>query len=188
MEKRIHSKDVLETEVDVKTAAYFIDGKIYRKTFFGLTSPDTFITHTDCIMCGTEFKKRFTFDKMCASCSEKKSLERYLNREVADWDGVSYVYSDSHEKYFRDIEEIIEYMEEEEIESVIELRLFECKESRFAQVDIYSLQEDHVHEDWKPDDKLQSLVEELNRYLRDASTETYFPTKRRVDIKLFKVK
>lgn len=53
--------------------------------------------------------------------------EQYLSREVAEWPEDWPLWSESYSKFFDDLGEVYEWMQEAEISDVAELQLFLCR-------------------------------------------------------------
>ena len=171
---------------DIKEATQARDMPIYiigdKKYWADRTSIDILATHRDCEDCGEEFEKQFTHEKRCSNCQRKKENEDFDKMELVEWDGTSMLFDyNSDDKYFNDLDDIIEYCADNEIEPE-SIKLVLCYQTSFPKIDIYEHVQDEVHEDWDPSAKLVELVAALNDYLKTAPTNTWMPGNKRVQL------
>jgi len=97
-------------------------------------------THRKCGKCGNSYTK----NSYCTPCGEKESKERFLKLEVVEWDGVSMMASEDN--FFSDMEEVIYYCEDNEID-INDLELMHCeKELNISEVNIDELNEECMTE------------------------------------------
>lgn len=63
-------------------------------------------THVSCDKCGEPTPKGWL---RCETCRDKAEVERHAGRKTKPWDGKCMIYSEAADKWFNDLEEIIEY-------------------------------------------------------------------------------
>lgn len=68
-------------------------------------------THRKC-ECG----EVFTRNSYCRTCSDAKEREQFLKMPVVEWDGSAMLYDQNTDKYFSEIEDILEHYENDEID------------------------------------------------------------------------
>ena len=141
-------------------------------------------THKKCEK-GHIYRKSWS---ICTICREESLPEKYLQMPFKEWDGTSLLYQyDSSDKYFRDEEEVQDYLDEliEEGESPEELRLVICEPHYLPQVD-ESYFEDVLPEDWDVKDvsvEVHNKLQELNAAISKAGPSCWFPGKYRTSLK-----
>lgn len=87
-------------------------------------------THVPCERCGEPTPKRWLH---CDSCRAAKDAERYAAMPRESWDGVSMLYSEVRDTYYRGIDEAEEGLEEGQ--SLADLRLVICSPNYVPQID-----------------------------------------------------
>lgn len=139
-------------------------------------------THRKC-ECGEIFIK----NSFCRPCSNKKSRENFLKLEEVEWDGQSMMCERNGDRFFSDMEDVLEYCEENEIE-IEDLELMHCEKSvRISEINIDELNEDYGTEDgrgvseWHPE--IAEKVKELNELIRNVEPKLWFQTNKRIKIK-----
>ena len=139
-------------------------------------------THKKC-ECGNIFLKT----SYCTKCSERRSKESFLKLEAVEWDGESMMCLRYDDRFFYDMEDVLEYCEDEDIEiSDLELMLCE-KEVKISEINIDELNEGYCSGDGEqgvtyhhPD--IAKKVEELNELIRNAKPVLWFQTNKRIKI------
>jgi len=126
-------------------------------------------THDVC-ECGKVRSKGWT---ICESCREKKRREEYLALPYKEYDG-SPVYSDSHDKYFFDQDDIETFLADELNETSIDLVF--CTPVKYSHID-YDYWEDSLAEDQELNESLAKKVEELNSFIDTLAPSCYMPGK-----------
>lgn len=144
-------------------------------------SKDQLATHADCIDCGSEFEKDYTYQKRCFNCDAKKDSENYAKLPLVEWDGKTPLCIWGDDQYFFSEDDIEQYCEDHEVDKS-QLRLELCKETAFGQINIGEIFMDDLHEDWEADAELSELEDKLNAYLKTASTRTWVPGNKRVQL------
>lgn len=143
-------------------------------------SIEQFITHDDCADCGIEFEKQFTYAKRCESCYWKEKRKKYEALDIVEWDGKTPICIYDDDTYFFDEDDILIYCEDRNIKPS-ELMLVLCQTNNFSTID-FDQWCDEVHEDWEPSSEFQKKLKEFNDFLEEESTNTWFPTNKRVTI------
>lgn len=70
----------------------------------------------------------------CPKCSEDGGLKRYLDLPVIEWDEETPIMSYDNDTFFKDIEEVIEYLENDEDITLEDLRLVICTPNHLNEV------------------------------------------------------
>lgn len=134
-------------------------------------------THIKC-PCGNVVKKSYT---KCKECSAKETRKRYMALPYKEWDGIEYVVEWDGDKFFWNIEDLQEYMAENEIEEIL---LLFCAPVDYCAIDMESIVNGEAHEDWEPSAELEKRVSELNAYIATLPPHSYYPGKIRTSYKL----
>jgi hypothetical protein len=137
-------------------------------------------THKKC-ECGNVYKK----NSYCNKCSERRTRESFLKLEAVEWDGESMMCLRYDDRFFYDMEDVLEYCEDEDIDiSDLELMLCE-KEVRISEINIDELNEEYCSGDGEqgvtyhhPD--IAEKVEELNELIRNAKPVLWFQSNKRI--------
>lgn len=128
--------------------------------------------------CGGIAKKGYT---KCDKCSHQSSIERYEKLPYKDYMGEP-VFSWDHDEYFYSEEDIIEYLEENELESI---DLLFCEEQTF-----YPVQSDYWDDILPTDsegdipDELKDALKVLNNVILKLPPASYVPGKIRTNYAL----
>lgn len=126
-------------------------------------------THMRCD-CGGIMKKAWT---KCDTCRAKSERERFLKLPYKEWDGVEYVYSPMADKYFWSIDDLNDYMYDEEID---EINLLICDPVLYDKIDCETVAGD-AHEDWEPEKELEQKINEFNAFLSTLKPHSWTPGK-----------
>lgn len=169
----------------------------YRTNLEGWTGPDNLYygkgedgerraryansTHRKC-ECGEVIKKTF----YCRKCSEKSSLERFNKLEEIEWDGKSMMCLWNDDKFFSDMDEVLEYCEDHEIE-INDIQLMHCEKTTYiSEINIDELNEEYMTEDGEGvthhHPEIAKKVDELNELIRNAEPRLWFQTNKRIKI------
>ena len=143
-------------------------------------SIEKYITHENCIGCGIEFEKRFTYAKRCESCAWKEKCKKYEALVIVEWDAKTPLCIYDDDTYFFDADDILIYCEDHDIKPS-ELMLVICKITNFSTID-FEQWCDEVHEDWEPSSEFTKKLKEFNDFLQNESTNTWLATNKRVDV------
>lgn len=182
-----------------KKVKFFDDKDLveYRTNLEGWTGPDGLYygkgeegekraryansTHKKC-ECGNVFEK----NSYCRPCSEKKSIERFLKLEEVEWDGISMMCIRDGSRFFSDMQEVVEYCEENEVD-ITNLELMHCEKClKISEVNINELNEEYCTEDgngvseFHPE--IAEKVEELNELIKNTEPKIWFQTNKRIKI------
>lgn len=133
-------------------------------------------THVKC-ECGHVHEKTWT---MCPECRLKKAKERYDALPFKEWDGIEPVVDWDGDRYFFSIDDLNDYMVENEI---TEIDLLICSPVHYTPIRI-DLWEGDTHEDWEPPKELQEKLNDINNYLKTLPAHSWMPGKIRTSYKL----
>jgi hypothetical protein len=132
-------------------------------------------THRPCDECGELTEKSWT---KCRSCIAKAELERFARLERASWDGEQMLYSEAHDRYFSNPDEVREYAEEEDEDGgkldITAMRIVLCKPQRLHRVDT-SYWEDALPEDVDLPGDVEAALELLNEAISEAGPVSWLP-------------
>jgi hypothetical protein len=179
--KKVTRKDLTVVKGKIEVDTLIIDSKKINLTPIPHTNIESYITHRDCEECGVEFQKQYTYDRFCNDCSNKIRKDKYMKLELVEWNGEDALNIYNDDQYFFDLEEVLEYCDENEIE-LKNLQLVTTYRTSFSPIDWETIEQDQTHEDWEPSDEFKSKVDEFNKWLTSQSTSTWMPTNKRVDI------
>lgn len=129
-------------------------------------------THIYCDNCQKPTPKYYT---LCEACREKARVQRHINLERREWDGVTPLYSDSHDEYFFSLEDIEDYTDNYEV-SVEDLQLRLCKPVQMRHLDEDELLCD-LHEDAELPPEVAVALEALNKVIRNLPPQAWEPDK-----------
>ncbi len=178
--KKVTRKDLPIQKGKIEIEFIEVDGKKINLTIVPHQSIEQYITHDDCMDCGIEFKKHFTYAKRCESCAWKEKCKKYQALELVEWDFEAPLCIFDDDTYFFDADDILIYCDDHDIKPS-ELMLVVCGTSNFSTID-----NDHwcdeLHEDWEPSAAFEKKLKEFNEFLEKESTNTYWPTNKRVDL------
>jgi len=116
-------------------------------------------THEKCPKCGAVKGMR----SYCEPCHKAAETEKWLAMPREPWDGVAMLYSEAHDRYFSDIEEVADYCNDSE-SNVEALRLIICKPNMARPIE----PEDHFIDDLPEDGELPVALQEAFAALNDA--------------------
>jgi hypothetical protein len=185
---KVNLKDIIEGKEKREQNTFTANGITY---WADRISKDQLATHADCIDCGIEFEKDYTYQKYCFDCQNKKDAENFEKLKLVEWDGKACLHLyDSDDKYFFSQDEIEDYLEDlnSDIENsnnwitIDQLRLVLCEETSFGEINISELFQDKLSENWDYDKELQAKENEFNKFLKNHSTRTWMPTNKRVKL------
>ncbi len=120
-------------------------------------------THTTC-ECGGVAKKNWT---KCDSCRAKAHRKIRDELPIKEWDGIVMIFDDSSDRYFSDMEEIGEYLSDNDLDA--------------EDLDLYLCEPNYVHqigsdywEDIEPEDmdelpkELKQKLDEFNKFISES--------------------
>ena len=129
-------------------------------------------THARCD-CGNITEKHYT---ACKDCRHKADVERFNARPFQEWDGEQPVCTWDGDRYFFTIEDLLDYMVDEELKTI---DLLLCDPEPVPEVNLeqwnQSIPEETRLEEYYPE--LVKKVEELNQYIRSLPPTMYYPGK-----------
>jgi len=120
-----------------------------------------------CEKCGQDYPNH----SYCRPCATKHQIERYEAMPKQEWDGETPLYSDAADRWFSDASELAEHCEEYEC-TAESLRLVICEPVYAREIDESYFCDELPDEQglMDVDEKLASLLEELNAYIRKRET------------------
>lgn len=127
-------------------------------------------THQKCRECEKLAELPYT---LCEQCRKQKDTERYNNLEKADWDGKGYLYSEEKDRFYEELEDAVDDLEEGE--SLEDLRLLICKPV-YAVLDEDCFADD-IPEDADTPDWLLDAIDVFNETTRSCGPLSWAPTK-----------
>lgn len=134
-------------------------------------------THVRC-QCGGLAERHWT---ACPDCRAKKAAERYAAMPKVEWNGGSFVYSDSHDRYFQDYDELVDYIRDLRADdssvTVDDLRLIICEPNMAREIDGGDHFGDDLPEDGELPDELQQAIDALNAVIRKQPPLSWSPGK-----------
>lgn len=144
---------------------------------------------TPCNECGTMCDKGYT---MCRGCREVKDIERYATRKRVPWDGKSMLYSDAHDKYFSDIDDLVDELDglppdaspEAIAERIEDWRVLVCEPIYGRQIDFEDVFSDRLPDDHDGDaewSKIKPEVDALNTAIENIGPVSWGPSKDALD-------
>jgi len=138
-------------------------------------------THTKC-ECGAVIQK--TRSK-CKSCVAQSSHENFLKLEEVEWDGKSMMCLRYDNQFFSEMEEVLEYCEDNDID-IKDLELMHCeKQVHISEINIDELNEEYCTEDESLSDfhpEIAKKAEELNRLISETEPRLWLSTNKRIKI------
>ena len=128
-------------------------------------------THRHCD-CGEVVEQR----SYCSACHRRKEIENYKNAQKIEWDHETTLYSQAHDKYLSDKDDLFDLMCETEVTDPDELELFICEPNELSQID-----SDHWADDLPEDGELppevEAALEEFNAVIRKSEPVSWSPGK-----------
>ena len=108
---------------------------------------------------------------ICDKCRIDKDRERFEKAERAEWDGEIPLVEWENDKYFFDIEDIIHYLEENDIK-IEDVELEICEKQTLPIFDINEFLYDHLPEDNSVDD-YKRIDEDINSIIKDSVSDVW---------------
>jgi len=141
-------------------------------------------THKQC-ECGAVAEKSYI---RCDSCRAKGEIERFKARPIQPWDGETFLYSDAHDKYFQDLESLLDHLsdyDDDDKYTLADLRLIICEPNIAREVE-----SDHWCDDLPEDGDLPSEMAEalrvFNEVVKRAPPLSWSPGKYAADVESIK--
>lgn len=126
-------------------------------------------THRKC-ECGAVIEQR----SFCAVCERNKEIEKYKKAEKVSWDGETPLYSQIHDKYFFNKDELLDFMHECQAENPDELELFICEPNYLSEIGSDFWQDDLPEDGELPGD-VELALDALNTAIRVAEPASWSP-------------
>jgi hypothetical protein len=137
-------------------------------------------THVACGDCGEPVEKSRNY---CDACAEKRADARYEKLERAEWDEKGMLYSEVADKFFSSWDEVADYLEEynEQTVAPLSLRLVICEPEYMQSVDT-DYWSHNMPDDWDGDlpGEVMAALDALNDALRAAGPVSWRPGKKAV--------
>jgi hypothetical protein len=134
-------------------------------------------THVRCA-CGSLVEKGWT---ACDGCREKKDIERYQALKKEEWDGVTMLYSGSHDRYFQDIDEVIDLLRDLKFDGhetdVEDLRLVICTPNKPRLIDIDHFTDDLPEDEDNVPNPIWDAINAFNEVMRAQPPLSWSPGK-----------
>ncbi|WP_292992524.1 hypothetical protein [Nitrosomonas sp.] len=128
-------------------------------------------THRHCD-CGEVVEQR----SYCRACSRRKDIEKYKNAQKIEWDHKTPLYSQDHDKYLFDKDDLFDLMCETQVTDPDELELFICEPNELSQINSEYWNDD-LPEDGELPDSVEEALAVFNKALVDAGTVSWHPGK-----------
>lgn len=120
-------------------------------------------THMICD-CGNTMIKSYT---KCEDCRQKSVNQKRDALPIEEWDGETMIYCESNDKYFNDMEEISEYLEDNDLDAE-DLDLYICSPN-YAHEISSEIWADYLPEDHEDLPKeLQQKLDEFNKFINES--------------------
>ncbi|WP_018629215.1 hypothetical protein [Niabella aurantiaca] len=155
--KKIYPEDVVlePVKLDCLKAP---NGKIYAHYFKDRAIYDN-ITHTKCKTCGINDSEYKGGD--CFSCRSKKARERYMALPTTS----EFPICDDDNHFFWDEGDLEEYLEDNDLE-MEDMYLYAAERKPFIPLD-YEYWSDQSTEDGELPSKMEALIDDFNKKLKD---------------------
>lgn len=128
-------------------------------------------THRHCD-CGEVIEQR----SYCSACHRRKEIESYNNSQKIEWDHKIPLYSQAHDKYLFDKDELVDFMLECDATSADELELFICEPNKLSQINS-DLWADDLPEDGELPSEVEDALEAFNAVIRESEPVSWSPGK-----------
>lgn len=132
-------------------------------------------THKQC-ECGNVAEKSYL---RCDKCRAIKDREKYEAMPVQVWDGQSFLYSDAHDKYFQDLESLVDHLsdyDDDEKYTLEDLRLVICEPNYARQIESDQWADD-LPEDGDMPSEMEEALRVFNEVVRRAPPLSWSPGK-----------
>lgn len=139
-------------------------------------------THRPCKQCGEPTNKNWMF---CYKCRREKELAKYNELPTEIWDGQSFVYSETLDEYFDDMDSFLDAMFDRDMR-IKDAMLVHCKQVKPRDLDPDDIYQDDLPEDTGLPAEIYEAFEELNKLVAKHFPESWYPDKIAVDMESFK--
>ncbi len=120
-------------------------------------------THMICD-CGNSMKKSYT---KCEECIMKKNKKIRDELPIEEWDGVVMIFDDASEKYFSDMEEIGEYLADNDLDTE-DLDLYLCTPNYVSEINSENWADDLPEDQEDLPKELQQKLDEFNKFISES--------------------
>lgn len=128
-------------------------------------------THRHCD-CGTVISK----NSYCNACVRSREIEKYQNAQKIEWDLKTPLYSQVHDEYFNDYDDLVNCMEELGITDPENLELFICEPVMLSEIQS-DYWVDDLPEDGELPPEVEAALEEFNAVIRKSKPVSWSPGK-----------
>ena len=138
-------------------------------------------THAKC-ECGNLMEKQYS---KCADCRHKLDWEAFNKLPSEVWLGDSFIYSKSADKYFRNEDELLDYIDDSEEDTKIEsLMLVHCVPNYFTPIEFDMWQDIMPEDEEELPKELEDAVNLFNCTIKNLKPASYSPGKVRAIVQL----
>lgn len=128
-------------------------------------------THRHCD-CGAVVEQR----SYCMACSRSKDIEEYNNATKIEWDHETPLYSQTHDKYLFDKDDLFDLMCEAQVTDPDELELFICEPVKLGEIQ-RDYWVDDLPEDGELPPEVEAALEAFNAVIRESEPVGWSPGK-----------
>jgi len=171
-------EEIIMRESPLAASLKSVDGWVSRNGFYFGTDEGAArydgCTHVKCMKCGLPTPKSHLY---CSKCSSDMSREKYLEMPRLEWDGEAMIYSHTRDKYYCDIEQICDELQDESgTDTLDSLQLVICEPTFGSEIcaDHFA---DELPEDGEVPDQLLDAIDEFNKAVRVAGPLSWHPGK-----------
>jgi hypothetical protein len=127
-------------------------------------------THRDCEDCGKPAEK---WCLVCKRCKAARDTKRYQEREQKEWDGETPLYSESHDRFFFNEDDLYDFIRDVE---PLNQRLVICDPVNLSQID-HDHWCDELCEDGELPSDVEDALDELNKVITESDPVSWQPGK-----------
>lgn len=128
-------------------------------------------THRKCKSCNNDTPKIYS---LCEMCRESNDITKYNSYSGIQWDNIIPIYSESHDEYFFDQQELLDYIDENNV-TIDKLRLVICKPTHLSQIDEDYWMDD-LPEDGELSPNLKLALAQLNTIIQSEPPSAWIPS------------
>lgn len=126
-------------------------------------------THKHC-ECGAVISR----NSYCKGCSRRKDIEKYQKAKKIEWDHKTPLYSQSHDKYLFDEDELLDFMYEFDVTDPEELELFICEPNHLREIDS-DYWDSSLPEDSELPEHISEAMDVFNAVIRSTEPVSFSP-------------
>ncbi len=134
-------------------------------------------THKLCECCSAVMETR----GWCSPCHDRAKREKWLAMPLVEWDGTGMFCVFDDDRYFSSTEEFYEWCADEALKPD-DVMLVTCGASGLSEIDADHWADD-LAEDCDPPHEVLEALKVLNKAIRDAKPQTYWPAAKRMILK-----